>query len=170
MNSDPGPTVLFHTRTGGLSRAGLVRFARRLRRDIGGGRDFCALITGDAELQRMNGEFRGKHYPTDVLSFPSPDDTSLGEIAISMDRAREQGREFGHSVATELSVLMLHGVLHLTGLDHERDNGEMQRKELYWRRKFGLPSCLIERVSGEGSAANKGKGRGHTRVGSQASD
>ena len=157
MNSDPGPTVLFHTRTGGLSRAGLVRFARRLRRDIGGGRDFCALITGDAELQRMNGEFRGKHYPTDVLSFPSPDDTSLGEIAISMDRAREQSREFGHSVATELSVLMLHGVLHLTGLDHERARriGEAARRRILSEHTYAKRAAEVDALLRREAAAKR---------------
>ena len=146
MSSDSGPTVLFHTRTGGLSRADLVRFAARLRKALGRGRGFCGLITSDAELRRLNRDFRGKDYPTDVLSFPSAGPDALGEMAISIDRARAQAGEFGHTVGEELRILMLHGMLHLTGMDHERDNGEMERQELRWRRRLGLPASLIERA------------------------
>lgn len=146
MPSGSGPTLLFHTRTGGLSRPGLVRFAARLRKELGLGRGFCGLITGDADLRRMNRDFRGKDYATDVLSFPSADPADLGEMAISIDRARAQAREFRHTVGEELRILMLHGFLHLTGLDHERDNGEMECQELHWRKRFGLPAGLIERA------------------------
>lgn len=147
MPSDAGPTVLFQVRTGGLSRPRLVRFAARLRKEVAKGRPFCCLITSDAELRRLNREFRAKDYPADVLSFPSGGSSDLGEIAISMDRAREQAREFKHSVENELCILMTHGALHLTGMDHERDNGRMARAELSWRKRFGLPAGLIERVS-----------------------
>lgn len=102
------------------------------------------LITTDGELQRLNCEFRAKDYATDVLSFPSPDHG--GEIAISWDRAQAQAAEMGHSVDDELRILMLHGALHLIGMDHETDRGEMGRAEARWRKKLGLPVGLIERV------------------------
>jgi probable rRNA maturation factor len=119
------------------------------------GREFHCRITGDAELQKLNQQFRAKNYPTDVLSFPAPvalavEDAgalSLGDIAISLARARAQAKEFKHTTEDELRILMLHGVLHLTGLDHETDSGEMKRAELRWRKKLGLPVGLIERTA-----------------------
>jgi len=97
-------------------------------------------------LRRLNREFRGKDYPTDVLSFPGSDG-HLGDLAISAARARAQAREFGHTTEDELRILMLHGVLHLMGMDHEADNGRMARAERRWRRELGLPNGLIERVA-----------------------
>jgi probable rRNA maturation factor len=102
------------------------------------------LITDDRELRRLNRKFRGKNYATDVLSFPSLE-AGAGEIAISLDRAAEQAAEHGHSLTDEIRILMLHGVLHLTGMDHETDTGEMARAEKRWRKRLGLPSGLIER-------------------------
>ena len=72
---------------------------------------------------------------------------SMGDIAISVDQARAQAREFGHTLDDEICILMLHGVLHLIGMDHERDDGDMLRAETAWRLKLRLPSALIERVS-----------------------
>jgi probable rRNA maturation factor len=111
---------------------------------------FC-LITGDADLQAMNRQFRHKDYATDVLSFPAQDETGcmLGEIAISLDRASAQAAELGHGIEEELRILMLHGLLHLTGLDHEVDSGQMARAETRWRKQLGLPLGLIERASVE---------------------
>jgi probable rRNA maturation factor len=70
----------------------------------------------------------------------------LGDIAISLARARAQAREFGHAIEQEIQILMLHGVLHLMGHDHETDSGAMARAEKRWRSKLGLPNGLIERV------------------------
>jgi probable rRNA maturation factor len=70
----------------------------------------------------------------------------LGEIAISVDRAKEQAAEFGHTIDEEIRVLMLHGLLHLLGMDHERDRGRMRREETRWRKELDLPVGLIERV------------------------
>jgi probable rRNA maturation factor len=88
---------------------------------------------------------------TDVLSFPA--DASMpgaekfaGDLAISVPTARRQGAAYGHSLAIELKVLMLHGLLHLAGYDHETDSGQMARRERVLRAKLGLPQGLIERV------------------------
>ncbi len=111
------------------------------------GRVVGCLITDDRELRRLNRQFRGKNYATDVLSFPSADTANgLGEIAISVDRAAAQAAEHGHSITDELRILMLHGALHLAGFDHEKDSGEMARAENRWRKRLGLPSGLIERA------------------------
>ena len=88
-----------------------------------------------------------KDYPTDVLSFPAEQDGFIGDVAVSLTRARAQAKQWGHSVEDEVSILLLHGVLHLTGMDHESDNGDMAHVELQWRKKFGLPASLIERVT-----------------------
>jgi probable rRNA maturation factor len=114
----------------------LTQLVNRLTR----GHAVTCLITTDAELRRLNRRFRGQNYPTDVLSFP-PD-----EMAISLDRAAAQAKELGHSLDAELRILMLHGLLHLTGMDHEKDSGEMRRAETRWRKQLGLPAGLIERV------------------------
>jgi probable rRNA maturation factor len=109
------------------------------------------LLTGDAELRRLNREFRGKDEPTDVLSFPGVRTgreacPTLGDLAISLARAQSQAREFGHTTEQEVRVLMLHGLLHLLGMDHEIDRGRMARAEKRWRARLGLPNGLIERV------------------------
>ena len=103
--------------------------------------EVTCLITSDRELRRLNKQFLGKDYATDVLSFPPAD------MAISYDRAKEQARDCGHSVDEEIRVLILHGLLHLSGMDHEADQGEMARVEKRWRKKLGLPVGLIERAS-----------------------
>ncbi len=144
MNSDP--LLTFRRKPANLDLAALDAFAEALRERVAKRKEFHCLVTGDAELQRLNREFRGKDYATDVLSFPG-EDGYLGDIAISLGRARAQAKAFGHSVEDELRVLMLHGVLHLTGLDHETDAGEMDRAERRWRKKLGLASGLIERTA-----------------------
>jgi probable rRNA maturation factor len=139
MKSDPHLT--YRRKPASLDFSSLESFAELLRMKVARGQEFHCRITNDAELQALNARFRGKDYATDVLSFPSERD-----IAISLGRARAQAKEFGHSVEDELRILLLHGVLHLTGLDHETDSGEMKRVEMHWRRKLGLPAGLIERV------------------------
>jgi probable rRNA maturation factor len=148
--------LLFEGTTPGLSRRALRAFLKRLQAEVAGGRAFFCLITTDAELRRMNLEFRKRDYATDVLSFPvgqapglssQVGDLPHGEIAISYDAARRQSLEFGHAVEQEIEILMLHGLLHLLGLDHETDGGRMLSAERKWRIRLGLPAGLIERVS-----------------------
>ena len=143
MKSDP--LITFRRKPATLDRTSLDAFAEVLRDRVARRRDFHCLITNDAELQALNTQFRGKDYPTDVLSFPLDGQTFLGDIAISMQRARAQAREWQHAPEDEIRILMLHGVLHLLGMDHETDSGEMKRTEIRWRRKLGLPVSLIER-------------------------
>jgi probable rRNA maturation factor len=104
------------------------------------------LVAGNAEVRRLNRAFRHKDKPTDVLSFPAEIKDLAGDIAISAPIARANARRLGHSAATELKVLLLHGVLHLAGYDHETDCGEMRRKEERLRAQFGLPAALIART------------------------
>jgi probable rRNA maturation factor len=141
-------TVLFQVATPGLARRGARAFAKRLESEVAGGRSFCCLITNDEELRRLNRQFRKKDYATDVLSFPALERNKiLGEIAISFDQARQQAAEHHHAVSDEIAVLMLHGVLHLLGMDHETDRGQMARAERKWRASLGLSAGLIERRS-----------------------
>lgn len=128
-------------------------FARQLSLELAGGRPFTCLFTGDRALQDLNRQFLGHDWPTDVLSFPNGQASGeLGELAVSLDRAAAQAGEHGHDVALELRILMLHGVLHLLGHDHEKDRGQMRRLESRWRKHFGLPAGLIERVKARKSA------------------
>ncbi|MEK7405170.1 MAG: rRNA maturation RNase YbeY [Acidobacteriota bacterium] len=146
--SDPFSSVIFGSPARGLGRGALRQFALRLEAEVAGGRRFLCLITGDRELRRLNRQFLGRDYPTDVLAFPegeAPPEGPLGEIAISLRRAAAQAAEFGHSVEDEIRILMLHGLLHLTGLDHETDRGRMGRAETRWRKKLGLPGGLVQR-------------------------
>jgi len=132
---------LFQHPTRKVRRGDLRAFWQELVAAMKAGQPTC-LVTTDAELRRLNKQFRRKDYATDVLSFPG----SEGEIAISFDRAAAQAAEMGHSVDDELRILMLHGLLHLSGMDHETDAGEMAKAEVRWRKKFGLPVGLIERA------------------------
>ncbi len=147
-----GSTVLFGAIPAPLKfspedKRALRRFARNLARRVAEGRTFTCLITTDQELQRLNRDFLGHDYPTDVLSFPDANcNGSVGDIAVSSERARMQAQEFGHEPMDEIRILMLHGLLHLTGMDHERDGGEMERAEQRWRKEFGLPAALIARA------------------------
>ncbi len=130
----------------GLSQRALATFAGRARKAAGVPGEVNVLVTSSADMQRLNREFRSKDYATDVLSFP--DEDSGGDIAISADIARRNARELRHPAAIETKILVLHGMLHLAGYDHESDNGQMRRKEDQLRRRLGLPDSLIERAHG----------------------
>jgi probable rRNA maturation factor len=137
----------------------LRSFARTLGVRVANRRAFTCVIADDAELRRLNNAFLGHDYATDVLSFPSHAGTShatpgeLGELIISADRAELQAAEFGHERFDELRILMLHGVLHLCGMDHEHDCGEMASAEQKWREELGLPVTLIARAGRPGGSA-----------------
>jgi probable rRNA maturation factor len=118
------------------------------------------LLTSDRTLRDLNRRFRGKDEATDVLSFPSTNPASgpekiAGDVAISVETARKQAAEQGHGLGVELRVLMLHGLLHLAGYDHETDAGKMQRRERQLREKLGLPLGLIERASSNRSSGSR---------------
>lgn len=107
------------------------------------------LLTTDAAIRSLNRRFRGKNKPTDVLSFPAESIGPVkiaGDLAISVPTATGQAVEQGHPLATEIKVLILHGLLHLAGYDHETDGGQMARRERRLRAKLGLPQGLIERT------------------------
>ncbi len=139
MKSDP--LITYRRKPATLDTSSLESFAEVLCERVARGRDFHCRIANDAELQSLNKRFLGKDYPTDVLSFPSE-----GDIAISLQRARAQAAEWNHSVEDEIRILLLHGVLHLQGMDHETDKGQMKRAEQRWRRKLGLPNTLVARA------------------------
>jgi probable rRNA maturation factor len=143
-----------------LNRQELARFAVLAVEAAGARGGVAVLLTNDQRIQELNRQFRGKNAPTDVLSFPAVDwaanghrGKSAGDLAISLETAARQAEGFGHPLATEVKVLILHGALHLAGFDHETDSGEMARKELRLRRRLGLPSGLIERGSSEAGLA-----------------
>jgi probable rRNA maturation factor len=139
-----------------IQPAGLSRFLARVRRELKlGHRKVTICLMNDGEIAELNSRFRGKRKPTDVLSFPAEALNSngrngrhrpakrasgnyLGDIAISPAAARRNARRYGRTLDEELRVLMLHGVLHLLGYDHEADNGEMDRVETRLRRRLGL--------------------------------
>jgi probable rRNA maturation factor len=150
---DDDCTVLFralpaHLRFSAEEKQILTNFARTLACRILDGRSFTCLITGDSELRRLNRTFLGHDYPTDVLSFPAGDiGTTVGDMAISADRAEAQAVEFGHARLDEVRILMLHALLHLAGMDHEHDSGEMARAEWRWRAELSLPEPVIARTA-----------------------
>ncbi len=147
MSSPEGSTVTFRrVPPATFQRRKVESFARKLEAEVAKGKPFDILITGDAELQRLNRDFLRHDYPTDVLSFPAGPAPRLGDLAISLARARAQARQFGHTTEQEIQILMLHGLLHLLGYDHETDRGTMARAEKRWRTHFGLPNGLIERA------------------------
>jgi probable rRNA maturation factor len=148
MSSAEEGLVAFHRTPAGLGRRELRELARKLFREVAGNRAFYCRITDDRELRDLNLRFRGKDTSTDVLSFPcaSERDSYLGDIAISWERAREQAARLGHRIEQEIQILMLHGVLHLMGMDHETDNGRMARVEARWRSRLGMPESLLERA------------------------
>jgi len=120
--------------------------------------EVSVLLATDASIRTLNRDFRKKNKPTDVLSFPAdadhPNPKVAGDLAISLDTARKQAEEHGHPLQVELKILLLHGVLHLAGYDHESDTGQMARRESALRKQLGLPVGLIQR-----SNAKKSRGR-----------
>jgi probable rRNA maturation factor len=136
-----------------LSASGLMRFLNRARQAVDLPGEVEVLLTGDAELKRLNRSFRNKNKATDVLSFPAPPPFKgqpaphhAGDLAISLETAARQAAAYGHTLRDEVRILLLHGLLHLSGLDHETDNGQMATREATLRRELRLPNTLIERT------------------------
>jgi probable rRNA maturation factor len=133
-----------------LQEKALARFLSSVQRELKlGRREVTVCFVEDREIARLNGQFRGKPKPTDVLSFPANGNGAsdfphasgasfLGDIAISPQAARRNGKQFGRTLDEEIRILILHGVLHLAGYDHEVDDGEMERIEMRLRKKLKL--------------------------------
>jgi probable rRNA maturation factor len=152
--------ILNRQRAVRVARRPLELFLARVRRELGiGEADVTICFVSDAEIARMNQAFRKKKGPTDVLSFPGVDrhapvlfqrhrkpgsarrakrEVFLGDVAISPATARRNAKKLGRSLPSELQILILHGVLHLLGYDHETDRGEMDRVEARLWRRLGL--------------------------------
>jgi probable rRNA maturation factor len=144
--------IILRKRIAGLSASTLERFVVRARRVVRLRGVVNVLVTNSLELRALNRRFRRADKATDVLSFPAPQVERTkgmlvaGDVAISADIARENAARLGHSVADEVKILALHGILHLAGFDHERDHGEMAREESRLRRQLKLETGLIERA------------------------
>jgi probable rRNA maturation factor len=152
--------ILNRQRAVRVARRPLELFLARVKQAMGlGEADVTICFVSDREIARMNAAFRKKKGPTDVLSFPvihrrapvtlpprrrpgrvpkAKADAFLGDIAISPATARRNAKRLGRTLASELRVLILHGVLHLLGYDHETDRGQMDRVEGRLRRRLGL--------------------------------
>jgi probable rRNA maturation factor len=135
-----------------VSHPGLTSFLNRARLAVGLRGEVEVLLADDHTLRTLNRSFRGKNKPTDVLSFPSPppmkgQPVHAGDLAISLETAARQAATYGHSLRDEVKILLLHGLLHLSGLDHETDNGEMAVREAELRSKLKLSNTLIERTT-----------------------
>ena len=128
------------TRYPELGAAALRPWLAEMAGEVAGGFDTLGVrFTGDRAMRRLNRDFRGKDKTTDVLSFPgeaTPEGRHLGDIVISVPTAGRQAGERGHALDREVRTLLLHGVLHCLGYDHESDRGEMEKLERRLRRKW----------------------------------
>ena len=137
-------------REAALKMRGLRDFLSQAQAAVGLRGEVSVLLASDRTLRTLNRNFRKKDKATDVLSFPVDDfhgdgTGQAGDLAISLDTAQRQADEHGHSLQTEVKILMLHGLLHLAGYDHETDDGQMARKESSLRKELDLPTGLIQR-------------------------
>lgn len=112
-------------------------------------KDIELIFTTNDKIQQINREYRNIDKPTDVLSFPLEDmpHSPLGSIIISVDKAHEISEKLGHSFDEEVTLLFIHGLLHLSGYDHEVDDGQMRKQEEDLIKKYKLPKSLIVRNS-----------------------
>jgi probable rRNA maturation factor len=146
-----------------VTRPAVGRFLVRAQKAVGLAGEVHVLLADDATLKRLNKTFRGKNKATDVLSFPAGPSTVFfgepdapefaGDLAISLETAARQAARFGHTLFDEVRILLLHGLLHLAGFDHENDSGEMAAREAQLRSKLGLPTGLIARTTKPAAAA-----------------
>lgn len=149
MGSDDGPWW-FHNRQRKISidEQDVRAFLARLSRGPAKGGEFAVLVSTDDAVRRANAQFRGVRATTDVLSFPDDEPGRHGDVLISAARAARQAEQHGHSATDEVKLLILHGLLHLLGFDHEPDDGAMRREERKLRKRYGLNQAgLIERAT-----------------------
>ena len=157
--------IILRKRVGNLGKVALDRFVARARKAARLAGSINVVVTSSAEMRALNKRFRGKDQPTDVLAFPAVPEAAadaVGEIALSAEIAATNARLLGHTAAEEIKILVLHGILHLRGYDHEHDNGEMARHERRLRAQLRLPVGLIERT-----AAGAGKKSGEKKSGGE---
>ncbi len=144
---------------GTLPRRELSRFVREVCETIPLKGAVSILLTTDAAMKALNQEFRRKNKPTDILSFPAENllvgPAYAGDLAVSIETAATQAVNHGHSLLLEVQILLLHGLLHLSGHDHEQDTGQMLQREQMLRQHFGLPLGLIQRASEAALSASK---------------
>src|SRR5262249_1925842 len=144
----------------GVAGGGVAGSAGNAERVRGVAGEVAALMAGNGPLQQLNRRFRRKNKPTDVLSFPRREG---GDIAISAEIAGKNARQYQHSAAQELKVLILHGMLHLAGYDHETDNGQMAKVEHKLRTRLKLPASVIGRATSPKPAPNRRRRVGRSR-------
>jgi probable rRNA maturation factor len=134
-----------------LRRRELSRFLSCAAETIGLSGEVSVLLAGDERIRALNRDFRGQDHSTDVLSVPAAPPFAAaghaGDLAISLEAASRQAAEHGHLLQTEVKLLMLHGLLHLAGFDHESDSGQMARREARLRKQLALPLGLIQRAT-----------------------
>ena len=123
----------------------LRQFYESARRELGFAPESVGIqLISDSQMARLNEKFRHKSGPTDVLSFPAngarpaPGAPYVGDIAISPETARRNARRFSRTLPEEMRILILHGMIHLAGFDHETDHGEMERLERRLRKRLGV--------------------------------
>lgn len=137
---EPDIVLLNPNRYPDVDPSALRPWLARLLAELAAGVNGVAVrFVGDRAMRALNSRYRGSDRTTDVLSFPgeeTPEGTHLGDIAISVPQARRQANELGHSVQRELRCLLLHGVLHCLGHDHETDGGAMNGLELELRERW----------------------------------
>ena len=180
MDPDPSTPARLNKRPPSTAQAGrslrvpsarvLAGFLREAQAAVGLRGHVSVLLTTDRAIRRLNRQFRGKDKATDVLSFPAESfiqkqEGIAGDLALSVPTALRQARAQGHPLSVEIKVLMLHGLLHLAGFDHETDKGQMARRERLLRGRLGLPQGLIERSAHPTLAAEKNGKDGARRVG-----
>lgn len=166
--------VILQKRVPDLTELALVRFVTRARQAARLKGKVDVLVTSNAEMRSLNQRFRGKDKATDVLSFPAAKDNLgrrfAGEIAISAEIATHNARSLGHTAGQEVKILVLHGILHLCGLDHERDGGQMEKRERQLRARLRLPGGLIERVLTQSGKSTRAATKGTQQAGRAAGD
>ena len=138
--------IINRQRARSIDRKALLDFSQRALLAVKRSQQTATIVfVGDAAIKKLNQQFRGKNNVTDVLSFPAKaeafeheNQSNLGEVIISVQRAATQAKENGLTLGNEIQQLILHGLLHLCGYDHETDKGEMNRRELRLRKKLGI--------------------------------